>query len=354
MFEVGTVVNPLTFITGHVRPIYESVILKYPYRLNAMAIDPSKIHVNSEYIYEPGEVVFSLDMYRTIRVTARKDNRIVVSGNIDRVQLVSHAVGLMKYALNVKTGFAVEVVSDREYKHAGFGSSSSLIAGVAAAINELYGNPIPREVLVTYLAQNHGEEIEGDFDHLRHVQCIGGGAAAGLLSAGALILAGQSQCISKAYISNEYTVIIGIPKDYIPKDAQELMDLELSHMDNFIQTGTTYGPVIAYDMLHDVLPEMMHNKIEALGKLIYKYRFEYGSIKNCSFLYPPMVAIAERIKNIYLSGWADVLSLSSVGPAFFVITKYPEECRKVFESSDMSIISTCINNDGYKVLERKL
>jgi predicted sugar kinase len=260
----------------------------------------------------------------------------------------------MRSALDIKHGFSIKVKTEHEYKHTGFGSSSTLIAGVASAINELYGNPIDPNSLIKYLAQNHGEEIKNDDAHLQHVQCIGGGAAAGLIKAGSVILAGQSQCVAQMDIDDSYFVVIGVPRSYIPKDSAELMELELKNMDKFIETGKKYGASVAYQILHSVLPEMKNNQMKALGDVIYKYRFEYGSIDNCSFAYPPILDIAEKLKPLFLNGDVEVLSLSSVGPAFFAITKSKDKCIETFEKNDLKCIITRINNEGYQIINKNI
>ena len=51
--------------------------------------------------------------------------------------------------------------------------------------------------LIKYLAQNHGEEIDGEDFYLNPVQCIGGSAAAGIYKAGLILLAGESSPITQ-------------------------------------------------------------------------------------------------------------------------------------------------------------
>ncbi|NJK71183.1 MAG: hypothetical protein HC932_02915 [Thermales bacterium] len=132
----------------------------------------------------------------------------------------------MQKALGVNHGFEISVENSKEIRHAGLGSSSGLISGVMACINELYGNPISAQNLVKYSAQNHGEEIDKDDESLIPVQCIGGSAASGLFNGSVLILAGESEVVTNIAIEKKYKVLIGIPKDYTPKDSEELMRLE--------------------------------------------------------------------------------------------------------------------------------
>ena len=56
------------------------------------------------------------------------------------------------------------------------------------------------------------------------VQCIGGGATNGLTEDGIIIIAGKATSIAK--LKYESDVLIGIPKDFKTKNADELMKLE--------------------------------------------------------------------------------------------------------------------------------
>lgn len=351
IFAVGTVTNPLTSQVSNSRAVLAEIILNYPARLNAMALDPSRIDLSEDGIYMPGEILFSIDIYKEIKIRLRTDAQILVSESSPRQQLIRHAALLMQHALSIDTGFDIDV-KGKDVRHCGLGSSGSLIAGVASAINEMYGNPISKNALVRYLAQNHGEEIEGDEEHLHHVQCIGGSAASGLVQGGMKVLAGESVPIASMDIEESYTVLIGIPKDFVAPDAQTLMQLEINNLHKFISSGEKYKNTIGYRVVHETIPSMVQNDLRQASKLIFDYRFAYGSIENCSFVYPRIVEIAKSIRHLYEDNLVDTLALSSVGPAFFALTRKPEICLEVFEANNLETMTAHIVNTGYQVLTR--
>lgn len=350
VFPVGTVLNTCGEINDSVTPVLSEVKLRYPARLNAMALDPSQIDVKNDGVYTPGEVIFSINIFKDVYVRVRKDNHLVISEKSPRPQLIRHAALLMKRALHVEDGFDIDVQSN-DLKHCGLGSSSGLIASVASAINEIYGNPISPTGLVRYLAQNHGEEIDDNDELLQHVQCIGGSAASGLIRGGMKILAGQSVPIASMDIDSSYTVLIGIPEDFVAPDALTLMELEVANMNNFVKTGDAYRDKIGYRVTHEVLPAMVEGKLREASRLLFDYRFDYGSIRNCSFVYPRVNTIAENIRYLYEDGIVDTLALSSVGPAFFAITKDSKACKDAFLENELEVMETHIVNDGYEVTE---
>lgn len=350
-FEVGTVFNPVV-VKNKVFPSYQVVTIKYPSRLNAMALDPSKITANDNLRYSPGEIVFKVGIFKEVTVKLIQSDNIVISPESKRPPLIKHAALLMKKALLYPGGFEISVRNEGEIKHAGLGSSSGLIAAVASAINELFSNPIPPEDLLQYLAQNHGEEIANDDSHLSPVQCIGGSAAGGLHAGGMLILAGNSRVIAQMDIDPKYKAVIGIPKDFSPIDSQLLLDLEIKSFPGFVECGKKYGQLIAYRMLHEVLPAMKEGDLKTIGDLIYDYRFKMGSIENCSYCYEKLPLLAKKLSHLKTDGFAPILTISSVGPGFFAITNQPDVCARDFESIGLEIFIVDLVNDRYQVLNK--
>ncbi len=349
LFKVGSLFNPIKVKVKRCCLLYRKLVLLYPSRLDAMAIDPSKIDVKKNFKYTPGEILFVVPLFKKVTLTLRKDSAIAIDNFSKRRSLIMHSAFLMKRAIGFKEGFDIKVDNENEIKHCGLGSSSSLIAAVACAFNEAYGNPIPRQVLITYLAQNHGEEIDGNEEYLVPVQCIGGSAAGGIEKAGMIVLAGESVPIAEMKIPASYEVVIGIPKDVPDLDAAELMAMEKRNLHRFVATGKKWGKDIAYLVLHEVLPSVVSNDLSKIGDVIYKYRFEMGSIENCSFTYPGLTKLCDDLRYLKKDNIADVLAISSVGPGIFAITKNPRTCIRAFRDRGMKTFSTHIWNGGYRV-----
>lgn len=351
-FKVGRVFNSVKIKPGRWPLRYKSVSIEYPSRLNAMAMDPSQIDINKDFRYTPGEVVFSVALFKRVSINLRNDSKVVVAKDSKRPALIKHAALLMKKALGFKEGFDIAVENALEIRHCGLGSSSGLIASVACAINEAYGNPIEENNLIRYLAQNHGEEIDGNDRFLNPVQCIGGSAAAGICRAGLILLAGESLPIAKMDITGDYGAVIGIPQDVKDLDSNILMKKEIKNLPKFIATGKRYGKSIAYNILHKMLPAMAEGNLRAVGDVIYEYRFNMGSIKNCSFVYRKLPQLCSELSFIKKDNIAEVLSISSVGPAVFAISKKTEQCKKIFDSRGLKTYLLPLNNSGYKIIDK--
>ena len=72
-----------------------------------------------------------------------------------------------------------------------------------------------------------------------------------------MVLAGEGHVIMEMDISSKYRVVIGIPKDYTEQDSKTLLGKELAVMNKFIRCGKKFGPIIAYKILHTLLPAMI-------------------------------------------------------------------------------------------------
>ena len=184
---------------------------------------------------------------------------------------------------------------------------------------------------------------------------MGGSAAASLYKAGLILISGENSVISTMKVPKDYSVIIGIPGDYIVRDSRVLLKLEIKNMHKFIQTGRKFGPIIAYNILHKMLPAIQDVDMKTIGDIIYDYRFNMGSIVNCSYAYPKLVKLMTSLKSLKKLGYVDVLSISSVGPGVFVITRNnKDECVRTFRKLGLKTFTTKIHNTGFRVLEKKV
>lgn len=354
-FTVGTVFNPIKGGPYKIYNILRKVVIRYPTRLDLMAIDPSKISENNNLVYTPGEIILKINYYRTVTVKIIDKNKgIVITNRSKRHSLIMHAALLMKKVLKFDNGLLIDVENSDELRHVGFGSSSALIASVACAINEIFGKPILAKDLVQYTAQNHGEEIDGKNDRISPVQCIGGSSAGGQYAGALMVLAGESRVVGKMYVSpKKYNILIGLPKDFVQLDADTLLKKELNVMDKFVNCGKIHGTKIAYKILHHVLPAMVEGDLPTVGDLIYEYRFEMGSIDNCSYCYPPLTNLCKKLSFLKKDGLVDLLSISSVGPAIVAVTGNMSPVIEAFEKENLKVYKFKPDNRKYTILKKE-
>jgi predicted sugar kinase len=348
-FNIGTVINP-----GHRvivdAPVFRKVRLLYPSRINAMAIDPAKVAINCHSCFTPGEVFFAVDIPLEVEMSIRDDNEICIEHS--RKSLILHAVRLMTWATGFNSGIDIKV-SGKEIPHCGFGSSGRLLAAIAAAINELQGRPIGNNELQVFLAQNHGEEISGNPKQLMPVQCIGGGASAGLHYGGAQVITGNSVTIGTYHVPASYRVVIGWPAVPYFKDSKEALDKELDNISKFFEIGQKYGDKIAYRILHELLPSFVSGDFAAAGDIIEWYRYDLGSNAACSFSHPDMLEWANILRSNKKKLNISICGISSVGPAVYAVTdsESVNACERLFDKLNLQHISVDFWNETYKIIE---
>lgn len=336
------------------RPL-EKITIKYPSRLDSACTDPGKLYsvTPKNNIYPTGQLNFCVDICKTISVSPRNDEQIIISGNYDRKNLILHSARLMQKALCIATGFNITVNTDVNLKHCGLGSSASAIQGVGAAINELYNNPLRPMELIRYLAGNHAEEIDGDDEHLVFVQSVGGSGVCGHYEGGFIIITGDAVPIVQIKLPIDYKVVFGVPNDYLHPDANKLISKEIHVAENFEKTSNDFSREIAYRLLNEAIPAFIDGKTKPMKEFIFDYRWDMGSIKNCSYAYPKIYELAEKMRPLRNDDDIDFIFLSTAGPGFCIITRKVDKAEEIFENLDMRVIVSNIYNDKYKIIERR-
>lgn len=348
-FEVGTVLNPLEAQFSRVEPVRDEVRVDYPSRLGAMSLDSSKITQNTNSVFPAGQIAFSVGVYKHVRARLDDSGEVTVTDGTPRASMVRHAGLLVKSALGFREGVELDVQAPIDLRHSGLGSSGATLAGAAAAVNELFGNPIDPITLARYCAHNYGEEIDGDDSRLVPVQSIGGSSLCGMIDGGLIVVAGEAVPIYQKRLPEDMKVVIGVPDDFKPADAEELMQAEVNNMSGFQHSGDEHARQVAYRLVHDVLPSLVLGDLRPCKELIFDHRWNMGSIQNCSFVYPRMVDIAESLRDLRDDDRAAIISVSSVGPAFFGLTDDPKYLEERFAAEGMNTMTTEIHNGTYTV-----
>jgi len=307
--------------------------------------------------FQAGEVMASIK--KPINVTTKfignNNGQLVIGDKTKRKALVNHAYLIMCQALGNSPSLSIDIDDELVMKHAGLGSSGATLGAVCASINELYGSPIDNLDLISYIANNYGEEIEDDDrENMKLVQCIGGSIADGLTEGGIAIITGNAVPIMTA--NYDGNAVVAIPEDYVPLSAKELMEREEAHMSGFQEYGEKYASDVAYKVLHRGLPQLCKGDMSAIADAAFDHRFNRGSIQNCSFVYPRVNEIAKNVRHLYENGDCDMLAMSSVGPAFFALVDNKEDelrCLDTFAKQKMSVSTVSVHNGTYDIKEKE-
>jgi predicted sugar kinase len=205
--------------------------------------------------------------------------------------------------------------------------------------------------IIKYIMSNYGEEIDDDIENLKAVPSLGGSIATGIAKGGVMVIAGMGVPIGATNYNGQ--VIIGIPNDYSPDKANEVMKIENFDSYNIdMNSMRKESYVISHGLVHKALPRLAYGDISILSDMVFNHRFANGGIQKCSFTFPRVNEIAANIKHLYENGKCDMLSMSSNGPAFFALVSNKndkKECIEQFIKQDMGIITTSVCNEAYSV-----
>ena len=353
-FLVGSTFVDFDKKIGDQLPLLKSIRIKYPSRLDSACTDPGKIYeYASDNIYPAGQINFCVDICKTITVKIRKDKNVCISNRSPRKSLILHSVLLMKKALNVNNGFDIDIKNKLELRHCGLGSSASIIQGVGAAINEIFGNPIAPMDLIRYLAGNHGEEIDGDDNHLMQIQSVGGSGVCGHYKGGLIIITGKAVPIVSINLPKNLKIVFGVPQNYSHPDSNVLIHKEVKNISKFKKVSKDFSREIAYRLLNIAIPELIDGNYKPKKDLIFDYRWDMGSINNCAYAYPEVVKIAEKLRPLKNDKDIIFVALSTAGPGFFIVTKKVEKAKKIFSNLNMTTYVANIYNGKYKILKKE-
>ncbi|ABR56415.1 homoserine kinase [Methanococcus aeolicus Nankai-3] len=210
----------------------------------------------------------------------------------------------------------------------GLGSSSASCAGVAVAINELFGLELPKLELVKYASL--GEAVAAGAPHADNV--------APAIYGGFTMVVNQDP-LEIIHIPVEFEVLVALPNIQIStKEARELVPKEIPIKDMVNNVGKACGMIYS---LHD-------NNVELFGK----YMMQDAVVEPCrATLIDNYSEVKEKVKDLVYG-----ITISGSGPAIISLPK--KECvlevKKIFkETWDCPIYYTTLGAGAYVVKEEE-
>lgn len=357
-FKPGKVFNP---VKGGIKsPCLKRkrIEVEVPARLNTITFDVGKLVGPSEKkVYRPGEFALTagLRTYAKVKVLQDGKKEVLIKDKTRRKAIVKHAAKIMQKALNVDDSFILEANNKKNYPHAGFGSSSSLITSVGISLDLIYSKPLSKKQLALYITQNHGEETKNEKgeiskNRLINVQCTGGSPLVALYSGGMQVISGRTQLIFREDIPEKFDFVFGIPISYQKYSAEELIEMEETTFSDMKKRSKNYSKEIAYKALHKLFPAIKNQDMSRIGDVIEWYRFKTESLKTDAKTWPELLKKMKKLKE-YRRKETKIISPSSCGPAIFALTSNIEKTKSIFkEIGFKEIFTRGVNNTGYKVI----
>ncbi len=352
--KIGDLVYPLADgFSNKVTVEYKRVRASVPGRLFALFKNIKGLveqEPTGEFNY--GEVSFGVNLRTHADVSLYDTLHVTESSR--RASIVRHAAEITRRQVKYSGGLLIEANNDFPYRHVGSGSSAALYTATALAINKLLGEPIQKEKLPRFLAQNYGEEIDGNHENLITVQCTGGTSWMGLT--GGIILVDKSQLKHRMAIPEELGYVIGVP-DYPKPDAKGAMAREAGGIFQDILDKLPEMDRFHREVFHDVELAIKDSDIIKVGKGIYN-AFSYDPFMQLfDNMFPGIKVLFWKLRTLMQKHSPVATFISSAGPGIVTVCeKYKEkEIMDCYEKLGIDYLLTpepANNGVQYEILEK--
>jgi len=298
----------------------------------------------------------AVKLHHRCRVTTTRDPQITVIG--DRPSLASHFSQLFKQILDYPGGFEIDL-RDQGRRHVGLGSSIGCICAVSVAINEVLGRPFTNRELRRIIGYNFCEESPRRNEYLVRAFETGVGSAVGIYG-GWAVASDDLELVHRVALP-ETRVIILIPdvpslrSEYAGETTAAQPEAELLlRRARYLDTRQGYEK--AYWVLLELIPAMIKNDLEAMGKAMMDISFLGSKRAECE-LHGLDGAIIYRWLGLFRRLGAELVVLSSVGPAVAALTRKQETYERILSHlnenyvSGSRVIQTEVDNVGARIIE---
>lgn len=292
--------------------------VEMPSRLHASVIDMNRFDVGRP---GGGGVGFAVALFCRSRAVVTGEREVVASGN--RPGIATHLGRLFQAATGVPLGVKIEI-NDHSRRHMGLGSSISTISAAAVSLNELFGRPFTQRDLRKLVAYNYCEEATGDTSSLVPGFETNVGAMAGI-HGGMVVATDGCELLCRMPFPEPMRALLVLPRigPEVASGDQEVEALLTDARDGDRQDA----PEKAYRILMDLLPAMFCGDLVALGEVVYQLTLLGSKRAECRLHGNHGEEIFRALHQLRDQG-AEIVSMSSVGPAVFALSRRPEVWRR--------------------------
>lgn len=348
-FRVGTLLSPLDDAPERPpEPRAESVRVHVPARVATFVCHYHYFAMPPRpNVYPVCDVNFVVDRHTLAEVEITDGPGVEVEASADSDPIVRHAALIVGSTLGITAGLRVRAEVRHDVRHGGLGSSASLMAATACAINELYGRPLSTAQLVRLIARNYGEESDVP-DRLVTMPCVGGAAASALGRSSVVVIGGENEVRGRADLPDGYRVVIGMPPGTeLPTGTQD-MTLFLDNRDLIVGLGE-WGAAkesllrrctgaLVESRHGDLVEAINHYSLGAYGDVqgYFKSRWKHLGID-----YPSLMRRLHCRLFLDHSPRESCAFVSSGGPGVCVVTPRADEALAVMADEGFSGLQVC-------------
>lgn len=314
-----------------------------PSRLHASVLDMNRFDVG---VPGGGGVGFGLGLYCRARVLLGGGSGTVAQGN--RKDLALHVAELYRAMTGYRDGIEIEL-EDHGTRHLGLGSSIGTLTAAATALNEVFGRPLALRDVRKLVAYNYCEEVSTKQGRLVPGFETNVGAMVAL-HGGMVVATDRCELLCRISLPEEMQALIVLPVvEPRPTSGEKEAAALLSRARELDRAEALDK---AYTVVMDLLPAMMGGDLPAVGEALFRLAHLGSKRAECCLHGQGGKEIYAAMERLRAEG-AEIVSMSSVGPAVFALSARPEVWRRwaAWEGSPAaaSLVRLPVDNGGARV-----
>lgn len=288
--------------------------VEVPSRLHASVIDMNRFDVGRP---GGGGVGFAVALFCRSRAVVSGGHEVVARGN--RPGIAVHLGRLFQAITGIPLGVEIEI-NDHGRQHMGLGSSIGTISAAAVSLNELFGRPFTQRDLRKLVAHNYCEEAAEDPRRLVSGFETNVGAMAAI-HGGMVVASDHCELLCRMPFPEPMRALLVLPR-IGPEVASGDQEAEVLLTDARARDRRDANEK-AYRVLMDLLPAMFSGDLDAVGEAVYELTLLGSKRVECCLHGNRGQEIFATLRRLREQG-AEVVSMSSVGPAVFALSRRPE------------------------------
>ena len=316
---------------------YQTVRCRLPARFGTLLINPSRFaHPKRPYFYDVSNVNFAVGVYTQAEITLIDNDNIVVDPSVERPLIAKHAAELIRKAAGMTNiGLKIKTESNFRITHAGLATSAAIQHSVAYAVNKAFGEPLSKEQLITYLAENNGEESSNQ-GYLVSEPSTGGLGAVCLFGGGVVFVGDEMKVVARTKVPQYFTYVLGIPLAKRKGKVEEIEDNYTKVVVHHEKVDKEWGAIKKAMVEKELIPAFQRDDIETIGQIVFDYTLNrFGDVQTSFDLTCPGIPMSEYLRSLEkLRKNKSIISafVSSTGPGIVILTTNPEIAKNHLKS----------------------
>jgi beta-RFAP synthase len=288
--------------------------VEVPARLHASVADMNRFGIGRP---GGGGVGFAVALHSRARAVVTPASGLGATG--ERSALARHLAALFLEITGFRGGVELHV-ADHGHRHMGLGSSIGSLTAGAIALNEVLGRPLALRDVRKLVAHNYCEEASVTGESL--VKGFETNVGAMLALHGGMVVASDAcEILYRTTLPPTMRALLLIPR-LGPKVASGEQEAE-ALLTRARDLDLRDGPTKAYRVLLDLMPAMIRGDAQVIGNVIWELTALGSKHAECCLHGTDGQEIYESMGKLRREG-AEVVGMSSVGPAIFALSQRPE------------------------------